>query len=116
MLFVEWEGEKLLKVEVEEFSYMEDMFNSSLQITLFPNEFHKNITDYITNWSDLREIKNLVVYYKNEKGIVKYYHLREGIPNLVNINTKGMVSSCKFHFNEMKEISRPLKISEILND
>lgn len=116
MVFVEWKGEKLLKIEVEEFSYTEDMFNSSIDITLFPNEYHKNITHHINTWSDVRDLRNIVIYYKNKDNVTKYYYLKNGIPNLININTQGFISSCKFKFDHIKEISRPLKISEILSE
>lgn len=116
MIFVEWEGEHLLKIEVEEFSYIEDMFGSSLDITVFPNEYHKSVTEYVNNWSDFRDKKNLVVFFKNKKGSSKYYLLKNGIPKLLNIGMLGELKTCKFNFEEMKEISRPLKISEILNE
>ena len=115
MIFVEWEGKMLLKIEVEEFSYTEDMFNSSIEISIKPNEFNKNITNYINNWTDFRDQKDLVLFYKNENDVTKYYLLKSGVPKIVNIGHTGELSTCKFQFEEMKEISRPLKISEILN-
>lgn len=116
MPYVEWEGEKVLKIEVREFSYMKDIFNSSIDIVIFPNNNHEIVTDRINIWSDIRDKRNLVIYFKNMNGITKYYYLKQGIPILLNIGIKGVVNSCKFAFEEIKEISRPFKIFKILND
>ena len=87
-----------------------------LDIMIFTNKHKDVITKYVNTWSDFRDIRNIVLYYKNDNNITKYYYLKKGLPIFVNIGPSGCLKSCKFNFEEIKEISRPLKISEILKE
>lgn len=114
MIFVEWEGEDYLKIKVKEFSYTEDMFDSSIEIVIFPNSDQTELTDYINVWSDKRIEKNIILYYDQEGKGTRYFLLKQGIPTNIIINIYGKMSNCKFRFDSMEEISRPLKIYEVL--
>jgi hypothetical protein len=116
MIFVEWDDKMIFKMEVSEFSYTEDMFDSSLTINVKPNEYKKEITNYVNFWSDQRKTQDLIIYFNGESKMgTRFFILKSGIPSKVIISNSGFLTSCTFKFKSMKEISRPLKINEILN-
>lgn len=116
MIFVEWNNKKIFKMEVSEFSYIEDLFDTNLTINIRPNEYKKEITNYVNFWSDQRKSEDLIIYFNGDsKKGTRFFLLTSGIPYKVIINNCGFLTSCTFKFKTMKEISRPLKISAILN-
>jgi len=115
MKFVEWENKKILKIEILDFGYMSDMFNNSITINIVPNEFNNKITNYINFWSDKQTKEDLIIYFNVEKKGARYFLLKNGLPIRIIINSNGHLQTCTFKFNSIKEISRSLKIKQIID-
>jgi PIN domain nuclease of toxin-antitoxin system len=110
MYFIEWEGKKKIKIEVYSYSLQLSIIGS---LELFINCKNEEIklSEYIQSWVVDMERRDLIIYDITHN---KYFHVCSALPVILHTNNQGFISSCKFKCNKMDDVTRQIKILNLL--
>lgn len=114
MCFIEWEGNKILQINIDRLNIQTAILNEKNDISCHLIDSDKTITEYFYNWQEKVEYRNIILsLYKDNE--IKYFLIKSVKPVILTSDIQGNLSNCNLKCGTISEITRNLKIYNILN-
>jgi hypothetical protein len=103
------DGKDYTRFKVESFSIQGELFKSKCELVLRPTDRSIETNDFFWSWMQKQDNRSIMIVHEK-----KQYILKTCVPMYVFSDNKGYVTNTKLKVEEVCEITRQMKIEDIL--
>jgi hypothetical protein len=111
MSYIEWKDNTVPHFNILEMYKIDDLFDTKkIEIDFHP-DLNKLESNFLCDWMSSKSELNFIL---TDKKVHKHYYIEGCVALFIYNNSEGIVSTCKMKIGNIKEITRELKINNIL--